>query len=388
MRFCGRVALASVLLSCGLSAAPVAPVAADEIRERLDYRVEALSFGTYLDLRESSMNPGNLMGLPRWQAGIDLRPDLRFESGPLRLEFKPRLELRERWYEEGARKGTRDWADSAYVNEWIAEARVAPGLFVSYGRENLQWGPSYLISPSNPFYRGNGQSNPRTEEPGLDYGRVVWIPHRRWTLGAIANIDEGRLQARREFARAYAFKTDFTGERWYASLILSGNEEDRRVAKGGFAGWNLTDAVLVHGEWRIGGVRKDPAFLAGGSYTFGSGAFVVAEFFHDRAGCLEERIWDCYRPSLGNADPADFLIRRNYAMLQWTDPELIDRVHLTVRWMHGPDDHSHRIIGIYEHEVGDRFMLFATGGRDVGATWDEFGNIASGAVMAGASVVF
>ncbi len=382
MNPCRRIILAWIVLS----ATVVSAAAAEGFRDRLEYRVETLALGTYLDLRESSMNPGNLLALPRYQAGLDLRPDLALDLGRIGLSVRPRLELRNRWYEEGARAGTRDWADSAYVNEWRIEARLGRGLYLSYGRENLQWGPSYLISPSNPFNRGNGEMNPRTEEPGLDYAWATWIADRRWTFSAIANTDEGRLQARREFSRGYAFKTDCTGERWYASLILSTDEEDERLAKSGFAGWNLSDAVLVHGEWRIGGVRREPAYLLGGSYTFGGGSFLVAEFFHDRSGCLEERIWDCYIK--GGADMADILVRRNYVMLQWTDPELIDSVHLTFRWIRGLDDHSDRMIGIYEHEIGERTMLFATGGRDMGATWDEFGSIASGAVMAGVSVVF
>lgn len=383
MRSWGLWAPAGVAVACFLGGSTAA---AEGFLSGFGCRAEALALGTYLDLRESAMNPGNLMELPRWQAGIDLRPNLRFERGPIRLEFDPRLELRGRWFEDGMLRGTREWADSAYVNEWIGEARVAPGLFVSYGRENLQWGPSYLISPSNPFYRGNGQNNPRTEEPGLDYARAVWIAGRRWTFSAIANMDEGRLDSRREFERGYAFKTDFTGERWHASWILSGNEGDRRVAKTGFASWNLSDAVLVHGEWRIGGTRKEPAYLAGGSYTFEGGSFIVAEHFHDGAGCDAARIWDCFIK--GGADTADLLLRRNYAMVQWTDPELMDRVNLTIRWIRGLDDHSDRIIGIYEQGIGDRFTLFATGGRDLGATWDEFGSLASGAVMAGMSVVF
>jgi hypothetical protein len=46
-------------------------------------------------------------------------------------------------------------------------------LYLSYGRENLQWGPSYLFSPSNPFFHDNGRSNPKKEIPGMDFARLV-----------------------------------------------------------------------------------------------------------------------------------------------------------------------------------------------------------------------
>ena len=64
-------------------------------------------------------------------------------------------------------------------------------LFVSYGRENLQWGPSFLFSPSNPFFQDNGRRNTYLEVPGMDFGRLVFIPASAWAISFIANTGEG-----------------------------------------------------------------------------------------------------------------------------------------------------------------------------------------------------
>ena len=45
----------------------------------------------------------------------------------------------------------------AYINEWRLRFRVSDQFFLSLGRENLQWGPSLLLSPSNPFNSGNNR---------------------------------------------------------------------------------------------------------------------------------------------------------------------------------------------------------------------------------------
>ena len=135
-----------------------------------------------------------------------------------------------------------------YVNEWLVRLKARDNLFVSYGRENLQWGPSFLFSPSNPFFQDNGRSNPFLEVPGMDFARVVWIPHSLWTASFIVNMDEGRntLLGPDPFEKIYALKIDYTGRENYASIILS--QKDYKKSMGFFGGWTVSDAFLVYGE--------------------------------------------------------------------------------------------------------------------------------------------
>jgi hypothetical protein len=359
------------------------PSLARELREGFRYRIETLAYGSFLDLKQSRLNPKNLFGLPRYQAEFDLRPDFGLELRRLRLDLRPRYELRRSWFEDGRKKGTHRDGDSLYVNEWLARLRVGEGFFVSYGRENLQWGPSYLVSPSNPFQRGNGQNNPFAELPGFDLARATWIPDTRWSVSAIANTGEGRLQSAGNFERRYAVKTDYTGQGKYASLVLSMQKKEQTLRAGGFAGWSASDAILLHAEGSVADEIDCAAFLLGGVYTFRPGSFVVLEYFHDGEGCGDGAIWDCYRSRGTGFGASDLLIRRNYAMAQFTHPRLFERALLTALWIHDLDDGSDRAIMIYEHELGAAFRLFGVAGLDRGRDSDEFGSIATMAGMAG-----
>ena len=49
----------------------------------------------------------------------------------------------------------------------------------------------YLFSPSNPFFQDNGRRNTFLEVPGMDFGRLVWIPAAAWSFSFIANTDPG-----------------------------------------------------------------------------------------------------------------------------------------------------------------------------------------------------
>jgi len=86
----------------------------------------------------------------------------------------------------------------------------------------LQWGPSFIYSPSNPFFSDNGRSNPFMEVPGMDFVRLIVIPHSIWTISFIVNTDEGRntLLGTDPFKTSVAAKIDFTGRKNYASIIF------------------------------------------------------------------------------------------------------------------------------------------------------------------------
>ena len=112
----------------------------------------------------------------------------------------------------------------------------------------MQWGPSFLYSPSNPFFFDNGRSNPYMEVAGMDFARLVVVPHMLWTASFIANTDQGRntLISTDPFKETYAVKIDYTGNQNYASLIVS--QKDDKNTVGYFGGWTVTDALLLYSE--------------------------------------------------------------------------------------------------------------------------------------------
>ena len=172
----------------------------DELVEGFDARINLVGFGTYRKVADSAVNRGNIFLIPRYQLEADFRPDFYLNFRRLDLIFKPRFEVRRLWVEDGILEGSADTEDDVFVNEWLARIRLNDMLFASYGRENLQWGPSYLLSPSNPFNRHNGRNNPELELPGMDFARLVWIPNDRWTASFIANLGEGALDTDIDFS--------------------------------------------------------------------------------------------------------------------------------------------------------------------------------------------
>jgi len=306
---------------------------AEEIRDGFDYLFKGVGYGNILQ-------PNVNIPVDRLYSGsFQLRPDFFLDFRRLRLVLRPRLAVNwEKWdsdweiEDEPVIEDESSIEDDWYIHEWLARVGLADNLFVSYGRENLQWGPSFLFSPSNPFYKDNGRTNPLGELPGMDYARLVWIIHPAWTLSLIANLDEGRQIFLFGFEPTYALKLDFTGDRKYFSLIPSKREGDKGEL-GAYAGWNLTDALTLHGETSVfygvnpeyklyqlersgildvtrfeeAGLLDLPGFsgnpdvdkyqdteietllLVGGSYTFGVGGTLTLEYVYNSAGWTDEQ---------------------------------------------------------------------------------------------------
>ena len=200
----------------------------DEIIQGFYSRLNIIGFGyTQNPVFNPDLNPDNILELMRYKAELHLRPDFGLNFRRLELSVKPRFEQYWKWWRDGNRKDDNESDNDLYINEWMARLRLTNQLFISYGRENLQWGSAFLLSPSNPFNKNNGKRNPRLEEPGMDYGKVVWIPNFSWTASFIANTDEGRnkqsgllkeisglnLANNENFKKTYALKLDYTGEK-------------------------------------------------------------------------------------------------------------------------------------------------------------------------------
>ncbi len=412
--------------SCGLR---------DELSEGFEYSLRFLTSGACQKVADSYQNPNNdFFQIPRYSTELEIRPDLRLTFRRLDLSAKPRMNLEWKAWEDGAREGDTDWDDDWFINEWQARIRVMENLFVSYGRENLQWGPSYLFSPSNPFFRDNGRSNPKREVPGMEFARLVWLPGMSWTISLIANLDEGRQEFRFfEFDKIYAIKLDYSGREAYTSTILSHQESDRNRL-GAFGGWTATDALLIYGEGTISRgtnalypKKADNPFgasmeavddedsslkgtiLAGGSYTLKVGPTLSVEYVYNSYGYSDDQAKAYYRlrneasdafylagPIQGlsrltlsrTADPKLRFLRRNYVMFQYQHNDIQDVLNLTFRWTQNIDDSSGQFISIVEYFVGNHIQLFSIGSINSGSGDTEFGTILDYQWMIGLEYTF
>ena len=208
-----------------------------------------VTYGVVQEYANSSQNPhNNFIQFPHYSANLEIRPDLRLDLNYLELSAKPRAKFDFRIWKEGERDGETKWRDEWYVNEWRVRLKPVDAFSVSYGRENLQWGPSFLFSPSNPFFSDNGRSNPYLEVAGMDFVRLVIIPNDSWTMSAIVNTDEGLNKGLGldSFEKTFAVKIDYMGAQNYASIILS--KKDDTGALGFFGGWTVSDSILLYTE--------------------------------------------------------------------------------------------------------------------------------------------
>jgi hypothetical protein len=271
-----------------------------------------------------------------------------------------------------------------YVQEWLAAYRPFDELYVSYGRENLQWGPSFLLSPSNPFNSQNGRDNTKLEVPGSDYGKVIWTPGSSLSVSLIANTCEGRLDLAGEFEPAYAVKVDYVLEGKTISLVASRRRHDD--PRGGLtASWNATESIILYCEAGVG--KDDPELLVGNSITLDSGAVFAFEYFYNGSGSRKDPML-LLVPPYKPLDSYEIFFRKNYLLIQYSQLDVAEVLDLTLRLTLNIDDGSSRLAGLAEYEVGDHMKLFAVGMLSSGNRNDEFGNIVNNSVMAGIDYVF
>jgi hypothetical protein len=393
-----------------------------------DLRV--LTYGIVQKPANTTQNPNNnFIEIPHYSAYLEARPDLRFDSSFLDLSVKPRAKLNYSIWEEGKREGDTDWQDDWYITEWLARLKIADRLFLSYGRENLQWGPSYLFCPSNPFFTDNGRSNPYMEVAGMDFARLVYVPHLFWTISFIVNTGEGEnvIIGTEPYKKTYAVKIDYTGRENYTSVIVS--QKDSRVTGGFFAGWTLTDAILLYGEGKltkgstalyaredeatstvtIDRFHKDdtnikPVILAGGSYTFENSGALTLEYMYNDQGYTREEADTYYllrkkaAAALESGGPDVLLgkavlyqtgdsglkfLRKNYTMLQYYQGNIKNRYEITLRWTQNLDDRSAQFLVLGSSSLGNRWELFSSVLYSAGSAETEFGSILDYQVMVG-----
>lgn len=402
------VCACQVLLASSALAAiqtPRVETLGEELRGGFYARINALAFGVYQRPKpDSDLNPNNILNIPRYQAVFNPRPDFNLSFRQWQLGVKPRFILSFEQFEDGQRDGDESTTTALYINEWLARYRLSNELFVSYGRENLQWGPAVLLSPSNPFFPDNGKINPAIELPGFGYGRLVWIPSSTWSLSFIANTNEGSFEQGQvvtrlvlgrlafpgafEFERAYALKLDYTGEGRYFSLIPAYRENDE-FQVGFFGGWNVSDALLLYGEGNVPGDTGDFELLAGFSYTLEAGPTIGGEYYLNNNGCDLEPFALCFSPDRVNPSAVPTSLgRRNYLMVQYTDTKVWRDLNLSLRFIHDLDDSSSRVLGIFAYEAGEHMELYLTANAFTGSSDTEFGSLIEYSFFTGAAYTF
>jgi hypothetical protein len=397
MRLHFSCSLLGLTLLPALCAAQTSSNLAEEIRNGFYSRINGLGYVLQQDAVSSPLNPGNTLGIEDNLTQFQFRPDFNLKLRQFEFDLKPRFNWTRARVPVADAGTQRRYDHEWFVNEGTIRVRPHDRLTLSYGRENLQWGPSALLSPSNPFNANNGRNNPNLELPGLNYARAVWVASPAWTVSLIDNTGKGRLDPRNRYRKARAAKIDYTGDSTFFSLIGSHAEgESSRV--GGFLGWNVTDALSLHAEGSAGRGRaastsdgpdrRDRQLLVGSAYTLEAGPTISVEYFLNKDGCDDAPILVCLQRRGALLDPLRPLARRRYAMLQYVDTKVGGNLNVSARLIRNVDDHSSQAVLNLEYELGQHWQLYAIPTYYRGARDSEFGSLLHRSLFFGASYTF
>jgi len=346
-----------------------------EIADSFYYNVKQV--GTFItqesaDLEKTS---GNIQyQFPRYAAWLEMRPDIQFSFYKFDISAKPRARYQwQKWAGNNLPETTEDSLE-LFVNEYLLRFQASEKVFISWGRENLQWGPGWLFSPSNPFFIDNGRTDPMTEIPGKDFARLVYLPDMTWTVSLIANLGKGRgeFPVDESFEQIYAVKIDYSGEESYGGLILS-HQENNNNSLGGFTGWTISDALLLHTDFSMSDIRGQNghlrfALLFGGSYTFEAGPTLTLEYAHQQNDTR--------------------FTKRNTLMLQYSHDDIWEILNIIMRATMNFEDHSSQYLAIAELAATDHSMFFINTSFNSGGEEKESGIVPDYRVMCGLEYSF
>jgi hypothetical protein len=355
---------------------------------------------TFQDPADSSQNPDNaFLRLSRYAGEAVLRPDLYYDGETISAVFKPRFTSRYEWWEDGTVSGEREGLNRANVNEWRAQVAPHESLFLSFGKEKLLWGPSFLASPSNILFEDTERQNPKSEVEGKYLARVIYLPGPSFTLTAL-----GRTQRDDAEPPVRALKADWVGTSASFSLIGYFRQDDR-LRIGSYGQWTASDALLLYYDGIVtrgtdalypaldtadplggsflsrydGSGRFFSTVTAGGAYTFLSGSTASIEFLYNGPGygdadaaayyALRRNAHDHYfdaGPLAGlsqsilaqTAVTGLSFLRRYYLMGQYQVREIGNELDIVLRYVHGIEERAGQASTIAEWRITDRMQLF------------------------------
>ena len=429
-----------LLLCAVLAATPVAAPAAEPVSpgtsDGFSSNVRALLFADAQYPAHSSQNPDNaFLRLYRYSGTLELRPDLFYDSHAVSAVFKPRFTSSSFWWEDDAAKGERDNLTRALVNEWRVQAKPLSSLFVSFGKEKLLWGPSFLASPSNLLFKDTEKANPKTEVEGKYLARAMYLPGAAVTITGLSETRRNDAPAQANDNPVRAVKADWVGSSAALSLIGYFKRDDR-FHFGSYGQWTASDAVLLYYDGIVargndalypapdtadplggtfterydGSGRLFATTVVGGAYTFLSGSTLNLEFLYNGQGYGDADAAEYYR--LRNAAGDHYFdgglmsalssrtlgqtvntglpfLRRYYVMGQFQVREIGNALDISVRYMRGLEERAGQASTILEGKLSDRVQFFNINMVGIGRGREtEFNAVLARSFMAGIEVHF
>jgi hypothetical protein len=426
----------SILASALLLLVPAVSFAGDDGKDEsgLTYTVNTLFFGDAQSPAHSTQNPENaFLDLYRYSMELEVRPDITLERPFISAVCKPRFASAYRWWEDGITRGMTDPLTRAFVNEWRVQAKAASTLFLSFGKEKLMWGPSFLASPSNILFKDTEKANPKTEVEGKYLAKLLFVPNAAITVSAVAETQKDDDERRQTIKPLHLVKADLLGGNYLVSAIAYQRQDDR-VRLGSFGQWTASDALLLYYDGIVsrgtdalypvavaanplggtfvkqydGSGRLFTTAIAGGSYTFLSGDTLSMEFLYNGQGYTDAEAREYYvlrrsasnhffdggalsglsqqalLDAFGTGSP---FLRRYYLMGQFQVREIGNKLDLIVRYTQSLEEHAGQASTILEWQLSDRIRFFNVNMIGVNSKGDrEYNALLSKSAMAGIEV--
>jgi hypothetical protein len=399
--------------------------------DAFSYNTKALVFADAQYPAVSTQNPDNaFLHLYRYSGELHVRPDFFLDLPSVSAVFKPRFISFYRRWEDGADNGQTDSRNRAFVNEWRAQAKPFSPLYLSFGKEKLLWGPSFLAAPSNLLFTDSEKANPYTEVEGKYLAKMIYVPDKSATFNLITETQRNVNELHEKAAPLTVLKMDYVGGNFQLSVIDYLRPRDRFRA-GSFGQWTASDALLLYYDGLVtkgtdalypaldpnnplGGAfvkqydassRIFTTVTAGGSYTFLTGGTLSMEFLYNGRGYNDAEAASYYRLRQNASDhffdngplfgPAHTtlgqtmnnglsFLRRYYLMGQLHIPEIRNVLDLVLRYTYCLEDRAGQAASIIEWQLTNRIQLFnlitvaVTRGRE-----SEFNSLFSKSFLAG-----
>lgn len=318
-----------------------------------------------------SADPENLLALPQNSIETETRLDVALNSDLFNLTIRPRLEARRTQIRTGVQRGITNRETDLFFHEINMTVEPVQDLLFSLGRKTREWGPSWLLSPSNPFGMGRTRLDPRREPNAADFLGVDWLPNEDWSLALIAKTGRGQEPYTGDFSPVYAVKADRLYGGVHAAGIASITEGNTPVL-GGFTSVHIGEAGLAHAEasWR----RHTATVLGGVSYTTWWRWLLAAEYLYHGAGDAQSPVYELVT-GLPPDSEALFPLRRQYLLFQALYPRWRQRIDVLMNYILNLDDHSGRGLLYTELELTTRVRLFLSATHFHGNRNSEFGSL-------------
>jgi len=267
-----------------------------------------------------------LLRVPEFALQTELWPNVRVGFDAFELVLRPRMavnskasRVKDRWQSTSGDSRTDEMSILAEWTELFASWQVSDSLALTFGRQNFQWGPSELVSPSNRiFHETYFARNALTLVPGKDLVRVnVSIGRAFSAIVLIETHDNGDtpFNAADGFEEAAATKVEYSRENGIDYVgVTAGKARNRRPWFGWYGSYELFGGLSLYFDMShtrgsralypiptpLGfptfaqtRVDKDSIFtfgVAGARYAFTGGADLRIEAIYNEAGYTRRQV--------------------------------------------------------------------------------------------------